>query len=416
MRFCVAAVDLFGPWFALHAVQANADSGPTAARAAAALLPRAWAAATPPQDLMQVPAVPVIQTRLPQGLHPQDLADAAADRIQLTMPKVAPAGEDSQGGGVPMPKGPLRIADAHWLLRSPTPPNSPFVSLVTVLDLAGCVGLHTDNLPLLAGYTPHLQNLRLTGCNQLLPQDLCKALRLWPKLTHLDLDYAESSVNDEVLATLGGHCPQLRRLYITGASAVTDAAFATDSGLLAGCPALATLKLTGCRDLSDVALRGIALRCSHLEEIILGGVRQLTASALAELLVSCPALTRVKAEMWLDAQPTAIRQRQAESVGELLGPGAAASPAAAAGDAAAVAAATQGEQDPTSYRVVRNIDSALRYLARVLPPGHVASKPLAQLRARRGVTHKPESLMVLHDDHLVKQLARRVGSAAGAHT
>ena len=394
-RFCAAALDVFGPWYALHAVQAALGSGIEAARATAALLATAWKGAAPPADPALLPAVPIIRTQMPLGVHPQDMADAASERFHLYLPK-ATAGAGAAPTGALLPTGALPRLQEHWLMR-PLPMGA-FVSPVTVLDLAGCVGLHTDNLPLLAAYTPHLRNLRLTGCNQLQPEHLTRAIAMWPALTHVDLDYAERCVTDAVLHALGGHCPNLRRLYITGAQAVTDAAFSVDEGLLSGCPHLATLKLTGCRELTDVSLRSIALRCRSLEDIALGGVRQLTASALAELLVSCPALTRIKAEMWLDAQPVAIRQRQAASVGDIVA-------AAAAVPPAGMAAAT-AEQDTTSYRVVRNIDSALRYLARVLPPGHVASKPLLELRAHRGITDKAESLMVLHDDHLVRQLDR----------
>ena len=125
--------------------------------------------------------------------------------------------------------------------------------------------------------------------------------------------------------------------------------------------------------------------------------------------VSCPALRRVKAEMWLEAQPDAIRRRQAESVGGLVAAATAPVGAAAAGGEGVSSVA---QQDATSYRVVRSIDSALRYLAGVLPPGHVATKPLAALRAARGVTPKAESLTVLHDDHLVQQMDKRVRGAA----
>jgi hypothetical protein len=204
----------------------------------------------------------------------------------------------------------------------------------------------------------------------------------------LDLDYAERVVDDSVLEAVGRHCKQLRRLYITGAHQVTDAAFSVDGGFLCECRSLSSLKLTGCVALSDAALRNVALRVPNLHEMMVGGLKTLTASALAELLVSCKSLVRLKAEMWIDVQSAAVRERQAASLGELF-----------ASDSRAQA----GQQDDiTSYRVIRNIDSALRYLLCMLPPGHVALSSLEALRAERGVSLNGGKLKILHDDHLVR--------------
>ncbi len=396
-RYCLAVADMFLPWFALHAVQAAYGRGEAAAAACLSVLPAAWRWLTPPSEQRLLDAaVPVLRTRVPGTVHPQHIADAMSEHYQLLVPAPASPGAVSPHADEHEHKH-VRLlrAEEHYLTQPLK--AAVFSSPITVLDLAGCVGLHTDNLPLLAPYLPELQTLRLNGCNQLQSEHLCQALAYWPKLTHLDLDYAEHCVTNDVLAALGRHCPHLRRLYLTGGQHLTDVAFSADSGLLCGCKELATLKLTGCRELTDAAVRSIALRCANLQEVILSGNRNVTASALAELLVSCPALLRLKAEMWLDAQPTAIRQRQADSVGEVMAASAAATDNGQARDA-----------EPTSYRVVRNIDSALRYLARVLPPGHVASKQLQYLREQRGVTAKPESLRLLHDDHLVKQLDRQM--------
>lgn len=264
-------------------------------------------------------------------------------------------------------------ADAAFVLPnvlSSLPLPHSFATHVTGLDLHGCTRLAPQNLHFILSFCPSLTVLRLGGCTQFSSDLLISIAPLLHGLQQLDLEYC-INVNDAVCAALGKHCASLVRLQLVGCVEVTNAGLGA-SGLLGACTGLRRLNLRGCKSIGDEGIRHLARHAVHLRELCLAGLTQVTAPALADLILGCRKLARFKAELWYDAnnQPPP----------HVLGPPlSAASATGAEGDGAAA--------NRRSYRLLGSVRGAVRYLKQVLTEGDPSLHMLQARFVRDGGGH-----------------------------
>merc|ERR1712166_224644 len=116
-------------------------------------------------------------------------------------------------------------------------------------------------------------------------------MRLW--WTVVKTNY---SVTDATISALVAGCPALTNINVSGCNNVTDASFAT---LAAGCPGLTNVSvnyrdnLSGCRNLTDVSIAALAAGCPELTNVDMANCRNMTDAAITALAAGCPRLTIV---------------------------------------------------------------------------------------------------------------------------
>lgn len=375
-KFCSALVDLMIPWYTAEAVRVTRGAQPSSLADAGVLCRNPWLSLDGQSSGLG--ATPLLSLHLPDGVHPQAILEAAAANMShfLPLPAHEPTPVETRSGGLPRLTQPL--------------PAATFASHVQVLDLRCCLGLCSENLALLARYTPVLRQLRLRGCSQLAARDIAAAVACLPHLEVLDVEYVVG-VDDSVLHSLAAHCPRLHTLKATGCERLTDAAFegveGGPPGLAAACPRLTHLQLRGCSRLTDATLQCLSRHCHGLKQVVLLGLRQLTVPALAQLVLACPGLAILKAEMWFRAQPPEVL---AQHPAELL-------KAVTAFQAAGDEGGEEAEPSPSSsvaYRIVRDVPSAVRYALLALPPGDASYAGLQELAEARGLRTEHGALRV----------------------
>ncbi len=237
------------------------------------------------------------------------------------------------------------------LLGPPLP--STFVSHITGLDLHGCIRLAPQNLPLILRFCPNLTVLRLGGCNQFSSSLLVSVAPLLSRLRQLDVEYL-INVDDNVLAALGRHCPNLSRLQLVGCHTITDKGLSAE-GLFHSCTNLRRLNLRGCKEIGDSGILSIARRCPNMRELCLSGLTSVTAEAIAHVIVQCRRLNRFKGELWFDL------------------------PAGVEPDVEGGVQMSDPNAPKKSYRLLGSVRGAIRYIKSIIPPDH----PLADaLNAR----------------------------------
>ena len=91
-----------------------------------------------------------------------------------------------------------------------------------------------------------------------------------------------------MIASLAAACPAITTLDLSGCCQLTDEELAS---LAAGCPAITTLDLSGCYQLTDVGLERLAAGCPAITTLCLSGCHQLTDAGLASLAAGCPAIS-----------------------------------------------------------------------------------------------------------------------------
>merc|ERR1712166_276449 len=116
-------------------------------------------------------------------------------------------------------------------------------------------------------------------------------MRLW--WTVVKTNY---SVTDATISALVAGCPALTNINVSGCNNVTDASFAT---LAAGCPGITDVTVVHCNNITDDSLVAPAAGCPGLTNVSvncrdnLSGCRNLTDVSIAALAAGCPELTNV---------------------------------------------------------------------------------------------------------------------------
>lgn len=249
-------------------------------------------------------------------------SDPAA-RFHEDGPFLPPASEHSaEGRGLAM-----RARLLHGALPRPL-----FASGVKGINLHGCLSIRPENLLLIASYAPVLEELDLGLCQQIPNKDLCQLPRLLPNLRRIGLEYLHRTT-DDFLEELGKHCPRLEQLLVPGCVDFTDDGF---RALAKGCKRMTHIDVRGCRKIDGSGLVAVAKAgAGSLRHLSMCGLPLVTPETMTALVRWSPALESLKAEMW------------SEEDGE-PGPG--------------------GEvRKRRSYRVLSNVDSALRYIVATLP-------------------------------------------------
>ena len=85
-------------------------------------------------------------------------------------------------------------------------------------------------------------------------------------------------------------CPALTSLDLSKCRNITDAGVVA---LSQNCPALTTLVLSGCRNITDAGVVALSQGCPALTTLYLSGCRNITDAGVVALTQGCPALTIV---------------------------------------------------------------------------------------------------------------------------
>jgi len=153
-----------------------------------------------------------------------------------------------------------------------------------------------------------------------------------PKLRRIGLEYLHKA-NDIFLEELGRHCPSLEHLLVPGCYFITDAGL---SKLSTGCRKITHVDVRGCRNVTGSGLVDIAKEGkASLRHLSMCGLPLVTPETMTRLMRWSLRLESLKAEMW------------SEEDGDLGADGVA--------------------RKRRSYRVLSNVDSALRYIVSTVP-------------------------------------------------
>uniref|UniRef100_K3X5P9 EF-hand domain-containing protein n=1 Tax=Globisporangium ultimum (strain ATCC 200006 / CBS 805.95 / DAOM BR144) TaxID=431595 RepID=K3X5P9_GLOUD len=174
-----------------------------------------------------------------------------------------------------------------------------------VLVAAGLTMVEGLNMQGLVRTSNSLESLNFSSNSRMQYMTMVHLIRVYAntKLTDLNLSYC-TQVTDDTLVALGRHCPNLRTLRIASCPMVSDhgvqrlvefvpgesedtADFMENESAASRCVQLQTLDLTGCFQLTDVALSAIGQKCSSLQVLLIDGVRRLTALGLRVITEHC---------------------------------------------------------------------------------------------------------------------------------
>eukprot|EP00899_Mesostigma_viride_P002864 jgi/Mesvir1/12579/Mv10328-RA.1 len=151
------------------------------------------------------------------------------------------------------------------------------------LNVAGSLNVSNSSLMDLAWHCPDLESLDVSRC-EVSGLGVRAVVKSCHKLRRLAAVRCKSLDND-VLACLAQHCPQLEELYV-GTTCVDDAGL---SALSHGCDRLRVLMAAG-TSVTDAGIRHVAERCLSLEEVGLRACQGVTDASVESLAACCPLL------------------------------------------------------------------------------------------------------------------------------
>lgn len=178
-------------------------------------------------------------------------------------------------------------------------------SRLRVLLAAGLPLLEGVNLQGLPRTSNSLETLDLSGCSRLSASAISHLVRVYAnaRLTDLNLSGC-AQISDDVLVALGRCCPSLLELRLASCPLVSDAGvqrlvefvplesedtadFVENESAATRCVKLRSLELSGCFQLTDVALAAIGRQCADLQVLLLDGVRRLSGVGLRAVVEHC---------------------------------------------------------------------------------------------------------------------------------
>ena len=99
---------------------------------------------------------------------------------------------------------------------------------------------------------------------------------------------AQPDATNAGLASLAAGCTAITTLNLHGCRQIGDAGL---KSLAAGCTAITTLNLSGCRQIGDAGLASLAAGCTAITTLNLGCCRHIGDAGLASLAAGCTAIT-----------------------------------------------------------------------------------------------------------------------------
>ena len=162
-------------------------------------------------------------------------------------------------------------------------------SRITDLSLVGCKQLTDVALESIAAGLPGLTALALTNCTKLTDSGTGVLLAGCPLLVLLRLRGC-NKLGDPTAVSVATFCKHMQHLDI---SATHGGGNLTDLGLkaVARCPLIVTLRLDGCKRISDAAIGDLAVGCRRLAAVSMVDCDNLTITGLKLLCAQCPELT-----------------------------------------------------------------------------------------------------------------------------
>jgi F-box and leucine-rich repeat protein GRR1 len=109
-----------------------------------------------------------------------------------------------------------------------------------------------------------------------------------PLLTKAILDECINITEDGLIPLLS-ECPYIQRLTLTGVVHVTDRCI-VQAVNAHGLRHIKELNLSGCKNITDIAVSAIARNCALLNELSLSGCVNVTSKSVIELADSCQIL------------------------------------------------------------------------------------------------------------------------------
>ena len=168
---------------------------------------------------------------------------------------------------------------------------------VTAL-LKRCTGLHEvnswSNMPIrhdelifaLMAYCPSLRSIGLINGGTLTDSAVAAMVRIYPGLVELRLANVEK-LTDDALRAIAQHLPKLHRFCLDESELISDAGVIE---LAQKCTALKQLDL-GATSITDAAITAIVNNCTDLEDLAVSGCKNITDAALR--VIRLPKLTNL---------------------------------------------------------------------------------------------------------------------------
>lgn len=158
------------------------------------------------------------------------------------------------------------------------------LSLLQSLDVSYCRKLTDKGLSAVAKGCCDLRILHLTGC-RFVTDSILEALSKNCRNLEELVSQGCTSITDNGLISLASGCQRIKYLDINKCSNVTDVGV---SSICKACSSsLKTLKLLDCNKVGDEAILSLAKFCDNLETLIIGGCRDVSDDAIKFLAIAC---------------------------------------------------------------------------------------------------------------------------------
>lgn len=132
------------------------------------------------------------------------------------------------------------------------------------LSLKGCHRVSDEGVSELAYGCLYLKRLNVLDCRKVTDVAIDAITSMLPDLEELSVSGVDDQVTDQSLAFLAKRCHLLRRLQLRDSPGITDTALCT---VMAKCPYLEHLDVSGCCMLTDVSVLVAAFRLTRLRVI-----------------------------------------------------------------------------------------------------------------------------------------------------
>ncbi|KAK2466064.1 hypothetical protein APHAL10511_001706 [Amanita phalloides] len=156
-----------------------------------------------------------------------------------------------------------------------------------VLDLTRCK-ITDESVERIVAYAPKIQNLILTGCDQLTDRALDNICRLGDNLDVLSMSHV-TEITDAAVVRLARSCPKLRGVDFGFCQKLTDMSVFEVASL----SYLKRLSLMGLNNITDIAIYAIAEHAVELERFHLAHCNQISLEAVYMLLKNLRKLQQV---------------------------------------------------------------------------------------------------------------------------
>jgi hypothetical protein len=154
------------------------------------------------------------------------------------------------------------------------------------LHLDDC-DLEEETLEQLLRAFPGLTTIDIFECDDAQELEDLPLGELCPLLRCIKIFDNESDLDETALRSIGAHCPELRRLLISGQETVTDAGLCAVAD---GCRKLEQLDIAFCNEVTDKTLLMLAEKCADLRSLVLQGCTKVMDKGVQAVMKGCTKL------------------------------------------------------------------------------------------------------------------------------